>query len=300
MNIKRIPFIITGLLSLIYHTHGLAQQPSSTQCASHIKASILLPQAQMQDRSQLRYGQLGHFEQHFSNRLTQVLNRNLQSAFVLAFSNERLDFSPSLSPTQSTRIPDWLNKITNSQYLLIPSIENMATEKERYIFGLWETSPERQFVLNLRLYHGVSGQLIWQKRYDSSAEWEFSLTTHVDSASQDFWQSDYGQNIDILLSQISQDLDVTLQCRPVIGQIIARYGNQILINLGRRSGVKVGDRFRLAVQNPLQDRINIARITAVDTSIQIDIDQVSENNARAHLSPQDAMRNIQINDLIIK
>ncbi|WP_299004125.1 flagella assembly protein FlgT middle domain-containing protein [uncultured Shewanella sp.] len=299
-------FITPCLLVLSLFCHASSAQPELAQtsavpaCHSSIKASILVPQAQIHDRSQLRYGQIGHFEQHLSQRLTQKLNLNLQHGFALTYSKERLDFSPSLSSTHSTRIPNWLNTITNSQYLLIPSINNIATDNPRYIFGLWETSPNRQFVITLSLYHGISGERIWQKRYESEAEWEFSLTAQVDSASQTFWQSDYGQNIDTVLSQVSHDLDHTLACRPVIGQVIARYGNKILINLGRRNGVKVGDNFRLVLQNQMQDRINIERITAVDSDVQITIDQVSENIAKSHLSPQDAMSNIQINDLILK
>lgn len=306
MFTQSTPFITVCLLvsSLFCHASSvqpeLAQTTSASSCHSNIKANIVVPQAQMHDRSQLRYGQIGDFEQHLSQRLTQRLNLNLQHGSTLTFSNERLDFSPSLSPTHSTRIPNWLNTITNSQYLLIPSIDNITTENTRYVFGLWETSPERQFVMTLSLYHGISGELIWQKRYETQAEWEFSLTTQVDSASQTFWQSEYGQNIDTVLSHVSQDLDIALACRPVIGQVIARHGNNILINLGRRNGVKVGDSFRVVLQNQVQDRLNMERITAVDTHVHITIDQVSENIAQSHLSSRDAMSNIQINDLILK
>ncbi|WP_298768810.1 flagella assembly protein FlgT middle domain-containing protein [uncultured Shewanella sp.] len=306
MFTQSIPFITACLLvsSLLCHASSaqseLQQAAPASPCLSTIKASILVPQAQMQDRSQLRYGQIGHFEQHLSQRLTQQLKFNLQHGIALAFSNERLDFSPSLSSTHNTRLPDWLNTITNSQYLLIPSIDNIATDNARYVFGLWETTPKRQFVMTLSLYHGVSGERIWQKRYETQAEWEFSLTTRVDSASQAFWQSEYGQKIDTVFSRVSQDLDETLVCRPVIGQIIARHGNRILMNLGRRNGVKVGDHFRVVLQNQVQDRINIERITAVDTQVQITIDQVSENIAQSHLSSQDALSNIQINDLILR
>ncbi|MCL1127620.1 flagella assembly protein FlgT middle domain-containing protein [Shewanella surugensis] len=272
----------------------------SHACSSDLKASILVPQAQMIDRSQLRYGQLGHFEQHLSTRVSQILNRELQQGFALPFATERLDFTPSLSPKHSANIPHWLNKITNSQYLLIPTIESIATEDERYLLGLWEIDPQRQFVLKLTLYHGISGEQIWQKRYLSQAEWGFNKHTHVDSGSQIFWGSEYGQNIDNVLVQVSQDLDSTLACRPVIAQIIARSGSQVMMNVGRRNGVKVGDTFKLALQNPLTDRFNLERITAVKTQTTITLEQVSENTASAHLSPRDAALNIQINDLILK
>lgn len=269
-------------------------------CPSGIKASIVVPQAHMMDRSQLRYGQLDHFEQSLSARISQILNRELQQGFTLPFDKERLDFAPSFTANPDTHIPDWLNKITNSQYLLIPTIESIATEQKRFIFGLWETDPQRQFTLNVSLYHGISGERIWQNHYQSQAEWEFSQQTHVDSNSPLFWNSEYGETIDNVLTQLSQDLDNTLTCRPVIGQIIARNGNQIMINFGRRNGVKVGERFKLVLQYPLTDRFNLERITAVNTQTSIRLEQVSENTASAHLAPQDTVLNIQINDLILK
>lgn len=100
--------------------------------------------------------------------------------------------------------------------------------------------------------------------------------------------------------QASEDIDKILNCRPLLGQIVAKQHDRIIINLGRRHGIKVGDEFQLVLQQNMPDRLDKMRAIAGQSRASISIDQVTEESATALLQGQNASLNIQINDLAIK
>ncbi|MCE9679987.1 flagellar assembly protein FlgT [Shewanella sp. AS1] len=277
-------------------------QSEAQQCQTHaLKAALLIPQAMIDDRSQLNYGNLGNLPQALSTRLGKILGQQSQTSFSLVHATERLDLPGSIASRQGQRMPTWLNELNNSQYLLLPEIMDITTEPvQSHLFGLWTDTPQRQFQLRLSLYHGISGELIWRQNYASAAQWQFERQETVSSQSQRFWDSSYGKNIDTLLTQASSDIDKVLQCRPLLGQIIAKQSDRIMINLGRNNGISVGDKFQLVLQQNIPDRLDNMRAIATQSRATITIDQVSQQTASAKLADTNPALNIQINDLAIK
>ncbi|MCG9737603.1 flagellar assembly protein FlgT [Shewanella insulae] len=269
--------------------------------ASQLKAAILVPQAQVADRSQLRYGNLGNFEKALSEKLGSIIAREGKASFAHVHANERLDIEQSLIDIRGYRLPSWLSEITDSQYILLPEIIDISTEPvESSMFGLWDSYPQRQFQLRLSLYHGISGEQIWSEYYDAPAPWEFERQATVPAQSNRFWASSYGKNIEMLLTQASEDIDKVLDCRPLLGQVVSRVDNRVIINLGRNHGVKVGDKFQLVLQRNLPDRLDNMRAVASESRAKITIDQVTQESATALLQGANGAINIQINDIAIK
>uniref|UniRef100_UPI003D0B4691 flagellar assembly protein T N-terminal domain-containing protein n=1 Tax=Shewanella sp. TaxID=50422 RepID=UPI003D0B4691 len=232
-------------------------------CQPQLKAAILVPQAQIADRTQLRYGNLGNFEKALSEKLGTIIDREGKASFAHVHANERLDIEQSLIDIRGYRLPSWLSEITDSQYILLPEILDISTEPvESGLFGMWNNYPQRQFQLRLSLYHGISGEQIWSEYYDAPAPWEFERQATVPAQSNRFWASSYGKNIETLLSQAGEDIDKVLNCRPLLGQVVSRVDNRVIINLGRNHGVKVGDQFQLVLQQNLPDRLDNMRAVA--------------------------------------
>ncbi|PKG58582.1 flagellar assembly protein FlgT [Shewanella sp. GutDb-MelDb] len=276
-------------------------EPFEQACqASELKASILVPQASIKDRSQLRYGNLGLFEQNLSEQLAQVIEANSSSSFTHLHANERLDVDQTLVDVRGYRLPSWLGEITDSQYILLPEIIDISPEPSTRTFGLWENDPMRVFQFKLSLFHAISGEKVWSKQYSKSAEWEFSLQQTVNSNSDQFWRSEYGAMISTVLLDASQDIDQALNCRPLLGQVIAKQANRIILNIGRRNGIRVGDTLQLVLQQNMPDRLDNMRAVAGKSKATITIDQVTEESATAVLKGLSASLNIQINDLAIK
>ncbi|OEG74606.1 flagellar biosynthesis protein FlgT [Shewanella colwelliana] len=266
-----------------------------------LKAAILVPQAQISDRAQLRYGNLGNLQKAMSERLGFIMRSQAKASFPNVHANERLDIEQSLVDIRGYRLPSWLSEITDSQYVLLPEIIDISTDPiEASMFGLWDSYPQRQFQLRLSLYHGISGEQIWSEYYNSPALWEFEKQITVPAHSNRFWASSYGKNIDSVLMQASEDIDNVLNCRPLLGQIVSRQNNRVIINLGRNNGIKVGDSFQLVLQQNLPDRLDNMRAVAGKSRATIKIDQVTQESATAVLEGANAALNIQINDIAIK
>lgn len=266
-----------------------------------LRAAILVPQAQLTDRAQLRYGNLGNFQKAISERLGFIMREQAKASLPNVHADERLDIEQSLVDIRGYRLPSWLSEITDSQYVLLPEIIDISTAPaESNMFGLWDSYPQRQFQLRLSLYHGISGEQIWSQYYNSPAQWEFKKQETVSSQSNRFWESSYGKNIDMVLAQAVTDIDKILSCRPLLGQIISKQHNRIIINLGRNNGIKVGDNFLLILQENMPDRLENMRVIGSNTNAKVTIDQVTQESSTAVLKGENATINLQINDIAIK
>ncbi|WP_372942802.1 flagellar assembly protein FlgT [Shewanella sp.] len=281
---------------------ALTEPEPNAQCKSQsLKAAIMLPQSYLQDRAQLRYGQLANFEQHITEKLGKTINAQSRYSFARIHADEKIDNTNQLVNFRGYRIPTWLGEITESQYVLQPEIIDISTEPAQSGFlGLTEDYPIRQFMLKLTLYHGISGEVVWTETFATSTEWEFEKQEIVSPASQRFWRSSYGQAISEIFQTSVLNLDQQLNCRPLLGQIVARQGDRIIINLGRKNGVKMGDKFQVVLQKNIPDRLNTMRPIATKSRANIVIDQVSEDSATAIFDGIDSADNIQVNDIAIK
>ncbi|GIU50277.1 flagella assembly protein FlgT [Shewanella sairae] len=276
-------------------------EPLNDTCSnSQLKAAILIPQALIKDRSQLRYGNIGLFEQNLSQRLANTLDQTSTNSFPQSHANERLDIKQELVDVRGYRLPSWLSEITDSQYILLPEIIDISTEDFTSTLGLWDNDPMRNFELRVSLFHGISGEKIWSQQYAKSAEWEFKRQQTVNSNSQTFWQSEYGEVIDQVLTQVSQDIDSTLSCRPLLGQVVSKQADRIIINIGRKNGIRVGDKLQLVLQQNMPDRLDNMRVVAGKSKATITIEQVSEESATALLEGIAGSLNVQLSDLAIK
>lgn len=276
-------------------------EPMEQACpTTGLKAAILIPQALIKDRTQLRYGNIGLFEQNLSERLANIIQQRSNSSFPHIHANERLDIDQALVDVRGYRLPTWLGEITDSQYILLPEIIDISTEPFTSTLGLWDNDPMRNFHIRVSLFHAISGEKVWSQQYTQAAEWEFKRQRTVNSNSATFWSSEYGEAIDQVLSQVSIDIDDNLNCRPLLGQIVSRQGDRIIINLGREHGIRVGDKLQLVLQQNLPDRLDNMRAVASKSKATITIDQVTQESSTAVLTGIAASLNVQLNDLAIK
>lgn len=272
------------------------------QCPNgQLKAAILIPQAQIKDRTQLRYGQLSGFEEVISEKLGSVIEDYSATGFSHTHAKELLDIKQDLVDIRGYRLPSWLSEITDSQYILQPQIMDISMEPVQATFlGFWDEAPLRQFQFKLSLYHGISGEEVWSKSYSTSAPWEFEEQAIIAPNTDRFWRSSYGKNITKLMQQATHDLDSTLNCRPLLGQVVSRQADRIILNLGRKHGIRVGDKFQVVLQQNLPDRLNEMRAVATKSRATVKIEQVSEESSTAVLLNQNAAYNVQINDIALK
>ncbi len=92
----------------------LNEDPTQQCPNGQLKAAILIPQAQIKDRTQLRYGQLSGFEEIISEKLSHNIDSYSSTSFSHLHAKERLDITQDLVDIRGYRLPNWLSEITDS------------------------------------------------------------------------------------------------------------------------------------------------------------------------------------------
>ena len=115
-----------------------------------------------------------------------------------------------------------------------------------------ETTTRRNFTLRIYVLDIYHKAIVWEESYHSEADWDFALHHEIDMNSSIFWGSDYGRAILNTISSAVVDINDLITCQPIYAQVVRRIADRLVINLGRRHGVKMGDKFFLlkALQDP--------------------------------------------------
>ena len=146
----------------------------------------------------------------------------------------------------------------------------------------WD-SRQRQFVLELRLYDGVTGKRLWHRTYFTQGVWRADRApTSGRFQSPAFRQSHYGAQIEALLAEILAELTQVIRCQPLVGWLSERGpGVQPLLALGHRQGLNVGDEFKVyrLRQEPIANRYRHYQVLLSDTGHRVRI-----REAQAHQS----------------
>ncbi len=269
----------------------------NNETKSLYKSRILIPQTSILNRQQLNYGQINLFGRSLSKRLSTTIDQYAKTAFTASYPNEVLDFFPSKSPSRSQRLPQWIGNKTEVQYVLIPELIDTSVEQESS-FGIFSDT-HRQFSFKLSLYHAISGEKIWNKTYHTVADWEFDRSEVVSTSTQRFWSSNYGKQVDRILQQVSRDLGRLIIQRPLMGQIIAKDDNQMLINLGRNHGLNINDTLSVILKHDLPDRIQAIRLIAKSSDARVVVKQLTEYTAIVSWVDTKIIDNVQIGDITI-
>ncbi|SDK05369.1 Flagellar assembly protein T, C-terminal domain [Ferrimonas sediminum] len=223
-----------------------------SQCdGAGFRQAITVPRAQVVHREQLVPGSLYELDAAISRLLSNTLNGEARSLFA----HSRPDISFDSNQLNQQYQGAWAQELTirdNSQYIAVVRIDDLTVDPHKPLLGWFAYDRNRYFGADLSVYDGLSGQLVWQNRYRAQGDWPYERTDAVNIASSQFWNSEYGQQIRQTVTQMAQDLDATLHCRPLNGRVLAVNGERVTINLGSRHGVRVGD--RLALQSRQQDQ----------------------------------------------
>jgi len=136
----------------------------------------------------------------------------------------------------------------------------------------WD-SRQRQFVLELHLYHGITGQRLWHRTYYTQGVWRADRTpTSGRFQSPAFRQSQYGTQVEALQTEILAELTQVIRCQPLVGWLSNRGpGVQPLLALGQHQGLTVGDELKVyrLRQEPVANRYRHYRVLLSDTGHRV-------------------------------
>lgn len=280
--------------------------PQEKKCfALEFKKSVLLTKSYLIHREQASRGNVYQLDSAVINQLHHKLRSKgnyITSKVLLKSATEFSRLNASFNEEKIKQLTLTLADTSDSQYILFSEINDISFEQKRSNgWKIWQqgTYP-RNFDFTLYLYNGMSGELIWQNRYQNTAIWNFNERESVDVNATIFWQSSYGNMVSALLDNIVGDIDENIMCEPSEGKILNVKGNQVIINLGKHHGVKLGDEFSLLHVNNFKSA-NGNRYTSHNVSpYKVKVVKLTKQSATAITTNKKLLGNIQINDLAVR
>lgn len=212
-------------------------------------------------------------------RLTSAIQtaKQLDTQFVLAGTLRTL----AMRHPQQASAGNWFNRGRDALGL---------GEAERY---------RRDFELQVFVYEGFSGQLVFERRYQTDGDWPFARHQQPALGNQAFWHSDYGQAVARQLTQVAADVQEFLACQAFMVRIHKVENRELYIRQGSLAGIRVGDRFEVRQIQALSGRepgseqlLSASRATATVIQVQPEFSQLQ-------LSQGSGQLNLQMDDLLV-
>lgn len=273
------------------------------QCVNQqFNKQVAITQSQLTQPHQARLGQIFDITKASSQRLYNTMKERaaavkavpyLNSTInVRPFFNQRFDYDPALIET--------LTHSSNSQYVLFSQITDIARgEKLNSDYAFWEGDQYiRSFKADFALYDALTHDQVWQKHYSVKGIWPFNKTTLVDVFSDEFWQSNYGSQIQSVFNKVSQDLNSVISCISTKGKILHIEDERLTINLGRAHGIQVGQVLSIMQKNNFTTAQGMILSNHRKTIEQLKVVQVNEQTAITVNMNIRPLSNIQLNDIV--
>jgi len=273
--------------------------PQQTQCkAADYKKNIVTGWYPIQHQQQATTGSIFALGETVPNMLQAELKNYGQHAYVKYIS-------PNYMPPKGISGKQALMQLARqhaSQFVLLAEIKDVSVETtDGNVLKFWQDlTPKRHFSLHFNLIDATSGASILENTLGNIADWNFDLHREVDTKSQKFWQSNYGNNIKQILQQVAQELDETVSCIPAYGRIIQAQNETISVDIGKMDGVKMGDRLQIFQMQQYFDSMGKPVYQYKIHPIEVEVFQVFARNAQLRPIGNQPLANIQANDYVVR
>lgn len=132
--------------------------------------------------------------------------------------------------------------------LLNPGLITRGRNAAVSTFGLneeWDTR-QRHFVLHLELLDGVTGNAVFRHEYRLRGVWNPNHPGRARFGTPAFWETDYGQKVEQLLTEAGTHLEEAIRCQPLVARLNRSAPGAVpLLEAGRVQGLEAGDRLPL-------------------------------------------------------
>ncbi|WP_448213740.1 flagellar assembly protein T N-terminal domain-containing protein [Colwellia sp. MEBiC06753] len=280
--------------------------PQEKQCfAADFQKSMLVTRAHLAHREQANIGQIYDIDQQLAIKLAEKIKKNSQYIDVkLAYKNKTpfSRYNQSFDREKIKALTMELGRRFDTQFILYSEITDVSFGTG--VLNNWqfwqEDQYERNFKTDLYIYSAINGELLVEMQYANLAPWISGKRETADFNGQSFWQSPYGQMIDSTLEKAIIDIDDNMMCKQTRAKIVKVDGNEIVVNVGKRQGVQIGDEFSLLHMNNFTTDDGKTYSGFNLSSYQVSVTEVFQDSAVAKSTDAGLLGNIQISDLAVK
>ncbi len=257
------------------------------------------------------FGDLGEAGQSVSKMLYQDFQ---QSGKVLPFvaPNWQMFASLDSAPTYrgfTNRLSKYsaVSREMGTQFVVSGVIRSIAVRDP----GAWDTSTlsktkrtllgadtMRSFVVDVVVHDGYTGQVLLEKRFETAGAWEADRYDKVGFGTARFAETGYGQAVEDLLEEISEEVSGRVACQPMLVPILEVNGQDMVLDVGTDSGLLPGDALKVVrAQSSWADLKAPPRL--IDTGVEVRVHSLSLDSAQAFMPEHGGMINIQQGDYAV-
>jgi hypothetical protein len=283
-QIRRIEILSESIDDEIFSVFVKVDIKPSISCnRDRYAKSLLIAQFQLLKPTQAAQGALFDIGIQTSRRFELQLNSQ-PKVFVSSLLNESFMTNNSLGNINMQYLEDvgqYLATEHNSQFILFGAIQDISLfeqVKDQMLFD--DVQLRRNFTFQLYLYDAIRGEILLKKNYHGEGNWKYALNHAVDTNNSVFWRTDYGRNMLHTISSAVTDVVDELSCQKSLPQIINVINGQLVINIGKKQGVKIGDEFEM-VNRRLQHGKNGRpySLFSVEDSNKLNVIEVNNKSA---------------------
>jgi len=263
--------------------------PQISSCDGNpYRKPVLLSQIQLLARQDAIYGELFELGEHSTTQLERHLRDYSPTATVSS--------SPQEMPLQYLVYPATEQLFSQGyQYVISARINDMSLGEKTSHF--WQKDlKQRYFAIDVTLFDLFEQSIVYQQEYRTSASWPYKSHSTPASHSQAFWQMPYGSKVDKLLQVIAADMQQQLQCKPLLSAIKQVRKNEIMLDLGKLHGLKVGDELQLFQLQRHPTTPGVKRL--LQSQLNLTITELTDRNAWASTDKQALLQHIQPGDVV--
>lgn len=286
-------------------------QQCSNQQASRIRKKVVVAGFNVENPDQTVFGGLGQVGYATSEWLYQNL---LETGEVLPLSAPTRQMFASLraGPTREgagNRLDQYsaVSRQMGAQFIVSGVIRNLnvnradswdssyASSIKRSLFS---ADTVREFVVDVVLHDGYTGQVVTEQRYTASGRWDIPRSGKVSFGSPEFNKSEYGVAVAEVFDDITEDLMSTIDCQALLVPILEVTGKDLLLDIGTKSGLLPGDKLRVVRAESSMQRRN-APPKLWDTGVDLHLHQLSLDTSRAWMPAEGQSINIREGDYAV-
>lgn len=240
-----------------------AKQQGQLSCPepmnNHYKKSVAFVSFPRNTPSASKLGGLHNVEQHLPELLGSDLH-NHHSMLALTYLRGSLASASVRGEINAATQAQALSKQHRVQFLVSGEIDDMGLRfpdtvenpgfYTRFINGthnLFHINTPldkryRAFSFLVEVRDGFTGHIVFSNRYHTFGKWKAALTEQVGFGTPEFWETDYGNQVQQLIAHASDEMAKVLNCQPYIARVDATPGQQqIVIHSGNSNGLHSGD-----------------------------------------------------------
>lgn len=269
---------------------------------SRYAKSLLITQFPLVKPLQARTGEIFDFGQHVVSRLKNQLTAHptLTTPQLLNVLIASVDQSAIEWRTALIEKAKYLANQHQKQFVLLGNIRDISLfEQFKDNLLIDDVTTRRNFTLQIYLIDAISNKMVLDKRYHTEANWQYPINHQVDTNNSLFWRGDFGRSVLNTINSAVTDITNQLRCQPVLAQIIHKRDNQLMINLGQRHGVTVGDTFQAVHQQQFYSNSGRANYLLLPKeSSRLTVVQANEEHAVVQGDDVTLVEDIRLNDYL--